>query len=218
MKYFPLFLDLRNRKILVVGNGPETVGKVAQLVETGADINFVSEEPLPEILEMAEKGEIYYLQKRFEGNDLDDVWLVVGTSEDKALNAEIVRSAEERNVFYNIVDVKNLCAFIYPALVRRGDLTIAISTSGNSPALAQKVKREINRTIGEEYTVLNQLLGESRSKVLDKIKDKEVRRKIFHDLVESDLLDLIADEKQHLAEQKMNEIINSAITEIKINH
>ena len=211
MKYFPLFLDLKGRKILVVGNGFETVEKVAQMIETGADVHCISEELLPEILKMAEKGEIYYRQKRFEEKDLDGVWLVIGTSGDKALNAEIARSAEERNVFYNIVDVKNLCAFIFPALVRRGDLTIAISTSGNSPALAQKVKREINQTIGKEYTALNQLLGESRSKILDKIKDKEVRRKIFHDLVESDLLDLIADEKQHLAEQKMNEIIDAAI-------
>src|SRR3990172_2115317 len=129
MQYFPLFLELKNRKVLIVGNGPETEKKIRQLLETGAFIEVISDEPIAAVLQLAGAGKLTYKRKTFENSDLDDVWLVIGTSEDNKLNKKIAGAAEHRKIFYNIVNVKKLCAFIYPAIVSRKDLHIAISTS-----------------------------------------------------------------------------------------
>jgi precorrin-2 dehydrogenase/sirohydrochlorin ferrochelatase len=200
MKYFPIFIDLHGRRVLVVGNGPETEIKVEQLIEAGADVVVVSPEPLPLISRLNAQRKITFVQRGFRESDLDDVWLVYGAAADRVLNERIVCAAQQRRVLYNIVDVTELCAFIMPAIVSRNDLNIAISTSGNSPALAQRVKRETAERFGPEYGLLNDLLGRLRPQVLHDIPDKERRKEAFHRLVNSEVLTLLQEGKNEEAE------------------
>lgn len=212
MKYFPLFVDLRDRNILITGNGPETESKVEQMLDTGARIHVVGSEPLPGILERAKSGKLKYSRRQFEESDLDDVWLVIGTSRNSDLNKRIAEAAAGRKIFCNIVDVTQFCSFIYPAIVSHEDVHIAISTSGNSPALAQRLKREIAEQIGPEYGELNDLLGKTRAAILENITDNERRQKLFHELVESNILELLRKNEKEKAERVALDLIGKAIS------
>lgn len=211
MKYFPVFLDLEDLRVLVVGNGPETEQKVLQAFEAGASVQVVSPQPLPMIADLAEQGKITYRQGEFEEFDLDEVWLVIGTSEDRELNERVAKAAEARRIFHNVVDVTELCAFIAPAVVSRGDVQIAISTSGKSPALAQRLKREIAALVGPEYADLAKLLGDFRKIILRTVPSFNKRKKLFHRLVESDLLDLFRNGKASEAMRRGAEMIDRSI-------
>ena len=191
MKYFPAFLSLRDRDMLIVGNGLETEPKLLQFLETGARIKVVSPEPLPVVSELAAAGKIQYRQGNFQECDLQGMWLVVGTGNDREENERIVRAAECRRIFYNIVDVTLLCSFITPAIVSRGDVNIAISTSGTSPALAQRLKKEISELVGPEYGQIAEILGELRPRILEEIPDREKRFALFHHIVNSEVLSLL---------------------------
>ncbi|MFQ5675923.1 MAG: bifunctional precorrin-2 dehydrogenase/sirohydrochlorin ferrochelatase [bacterium] len=215
IRYFPVFLDLRNRKVLLVGNGPETEKKLLQVLESGARIYVVCPQPLPVIVDLAEQGKIAFRQGEFKKADLNGVWLVIGTSQDQELNERIAEAAKKRRIFHNIVDVTHLCDFIVPAIVSRGDIKIAISTSGKSPALAQRLKSEIAALVGPEYGELANLLGESRRKILQAIPSFNERKKLFHQLVESDLLELFQrgeiSKAKRLADEMIDEVMNNSI-------
>lgn len=211
MKYFPVFLNLRDRDVLMVGNGPETEPKLLQLLKTGARVHFVSPEPLPIVAELAARKELQYRQGEFEESDLDGIWLAIGTGENPSVNKRIARAAEARRIFYNIVDVTPLCAFITPAIVSRGDVNIAISTSGTSPALAQRIKKEISELIGPEYGQIAEILGRIRPQILNDVPNREERFALFHRIVKSETLGLLREGRQNEAEQLIADCINNVI-------
>ena len=206
MKYLPLFLDLQSRRVLVVGNGLETERKVSQLLSAGAKVHVVVSEPLPEIESLAQQGRLSYRLGDFRVADLRGAWLVVSTGEDPALNRRVARAAARRRIFCNVVDVTSLCSFIYPAVVSRGDLHVAISTSGKSPALAQRVKTEVAANIGPEYGILNNLLGRIRPRVLESVPDREQRAGLFHKMVRT-VLPLVKNGNRREAEVKMEALV-----------
>ncbi len=213
MKYLPLYLDLRDKPVLVIGNGPETEWKVSQLVQAGAGVRVVSPQPLPEVVQLHGAGKIEYRSGEFREGDLEGVWLVVGTTEDNQLNERIFQTANQRGIFCNIVDVTHLCSFIYPAIVARDDVQIAISTSGNSPALAQRLKRIISAVVGAEYGMLNELLGRVRPRVVRSIPDRARRVRLFHKLVDPVYLLLLRHGRRQEAERKMQKLITKTIAE-----
>ena len=213
MKYFPVYLDLRARAVLFVGGGAETEVKVLQLLKTGACLHVVCATPLPALARLAKDERLQYRIGEFHAADLDGKWLVVAATEDSELNQAIASAAAARNVFCNIVDVTPLCSFIYPAIVARGDVQIAISTSGTSPALAQKLKREIANIVGPELAALADLLGELRQRVIAEIPNRQDRADLFHRLVESDLLELLRYRQPNAARQLAEEILTSAISQ-----
>lgn len=209
MKYYPVFLDLHDRWVLVVGGGPVAERKVIQLLESGARIRVVSPELTPALIRLAQAGRIAHRRDKFNETDLDDVCLAIAATDDGWANNHVARAAEQRNLFCNVVDVPSLCSFLAPAIVARGDVQIAISTSGGSPALAQRLKREIAAQVGQEYAELAELMSRWRSQLREKIPDQQHRAELFHRLVESDILDLLRagrrSEAQHRASQLMNQ-------------
>jgi precorrin-2 dehydrogenase / sirohydrochlorin ferrochelatase len=214
MKYFPVFLDLKNRKVVVVGEGPETKDKVLQILQTGARVYLINPMPMEWLAEAPDHSNLVFVEKYFSPSDLNGAWLVMSTSQDEKLNRYIVESAANRNIFYNTVDVTNLCSFIMPAIVERDDVSIAISTSGKSPALARKIKRVISTIIGPEYGKLNDLMGKIRLYVLQKLPDPEKRKKLFHDLVNSSVLETFnrmqPEKAEKTAWQKVEQTINES--------
>jgi siroheme synthase-like protein len=191
MRYYPIYLDLKDRAVLVVGGGTIAEGKTRQLVEAGARVRIVSPALTPDLSSLVARGAIEHLPGRFKKDDLKDVFLVISATDDQAVNEEVARLAGELGLLYNVVDQPSLCNFITPALVKRGELQISVSTGGGSPSLTQRVKREVAALIGEEYGELLKIAAEMRADAKQRIPDFERRRKALHRFVESEALDLI---------------------------
>ncbi len=191
MRYYPIYLDLKDRAVLVVGGGAIAESKAQQLNEAGARVRVVSPTLTPLLSGWAARGVIEHVPGRFKEDDLKDVYLVISAADDQAVNEEVARLAAELGLLINVVDQPPLCNFITPALVTRGDLQVSVSTGGGSPSLAQRVKREVAASIGEEYGELLKIAAEMRVDAKQRIPDFERRRKVLHEFVESEALDLI---------------------------
>lgn len=214
MKYFPTYLDLKDKNILVIGTGLETEPKVLQLLDTGANLKLISEIRPSYLGQFEEFNNFIFEQRLFVESDLDNVWLVISTLENRNLNEYIFRAAANRNIFCNVVDVTELCTFIFPAIISQGDINIAISTSGTSPALAQNIKEKISGLIGPEYGILAGILGRKRKKILEKIPDREERSRLFHHLVNSGAIELLRQNRNSEAESILSQIIEAELKEI----
>jgi len=163
---FPLFLKLDGHLCLVVGANPETEGKIRNLLASGAKVRVVSTTETNGVRELAQAGRIELQRREFVPADLDGVTLVLALHEIDSVNEQIYREASSRGVLCNIVDQPDRCHFYYPAVVRRGQLQIAISTGGLSPALASDIRRELDQRFDPGYADWIEALGKARERVL----------------------------------------------------
>jgi precorrin-2 dehydrogenase / sirohydrochlorin ferrochelatase len=184
MPLFPLFLKLEGRHCLIVGAGSIAEGKIEGLLDTGANLQVVAPEATEKIREWARSTKLRWHRRPFQPSDLDNMFLVVASTSSTALHEQIFAEAQERNVLCNIVDVPRLCDFYYPAVVKRGRLQIAVSTTGESPALAQRLRKELEEQFGPIYEDWLNSLGEAREKLqADKSLDPEERKRRLHAMV-----------------------------------
>lgn len=179
---FPIFLKLEGRRCLVVGAGSIAEGKIRGLMQAGASVEVVAPWAVPQIQEWFGQGILNWKPRNFEPNDLGDVFLVIAATPSREVNTQIFQEARLRNVLCNSVDDPENCDFYYGAVVRRGDLQIAISTNGRSPALAQRLRQELEEQFGPEYETWLQELGEARYQMFVAKLDVEARRKLLHEL------------------------------------
>lgn len=166
--YYPVSLNIKGRKCVVVGGGEVARRKVKTLMEHGATITVISPELGPGLVQLAEHGEIEALNREYQTGDLKDSFIVIAATDDSNTNRQIVREAGERAVLVNVVDDAQNSDFIVPSFLRRGDITIAVSTAGCSPALARKIRTGLEKNFGEEYAALAQLLNEMRAELKKK--------------------------------------------------
>lgn len=199
MRYYPVYLDLKGRDVLVVGGGAIAEGKALQLIDAGARVKIVSPTLTDALSRLVESGTVDYRNGRFEEEDLSGVALVISATDDRAVNESVAAAAAQRGVLCNVVDQPDLCNFITPALISRGDLQISVSTGGGSPTLTQRVKREVGTLIGEEYGVLLELATKMRGEAKGRITDFERRKTALRAFVESDAIDLIRAGKRNEA-------------------
>jgi precorrin-2 dehydrogenase / sirohydrochlorin ferrochelatase len=181
-KLFPMFLKLSGRPCLVVGAGSIAEAKIASLVEAEARVRVVAPGATEEVRSWADLNKIEWQQRRFDPGDLDGMFLVVAATSSKELHEQVFHEATKRGVFCNIVDVPALCDFYYPAVVQRGALQIAISTAGQSPALAQRLRKELEEQFGPEYVQWLEHLGETRDRLFSQQMNSEQRKRRLHDL------------------------------------
>lgn len=175
--YYPLFADLNGRDCVVVGGGAIAQRKVTTLIRFGAKVTVISPEISRRLAGYARQGRIRYIRRRFKRHDLNGAWLVYASTDDQAINQKVFKAAEKKHIFANIVDQKPLCSFIAPAILKRGLLTIAVSTGGASPSLAKKLKRELDASIGNKYAPMLKLLESLRGiakKRLPKYRDRKI--------------------------------------------
>jgi precorrin-2 dehydrogenase / sirohydrochlorin ferrochelatase len=181
-KLFPMFLKLAGRPCLVVGAGSIAEAKIASLVEAVAHVRVVAPDATEEVRSWADLNKIEWQQRRFDPGDLDGMFLVVAATSSKGLHEQIFHEATKRGVLCNVVDVPALCDFYYPAVVHRGALQIAISTAGQSPALAQRLRKELEEQFGPEYVRWLEQLGETRDRLFSEQVDAEERKRRLHHL------------------------------------
>ncbi len=179
---FPMFLKLEGRQCLVVGAGKVGEPKIAGLLDTGARIRVVALDASPAVREWARAGRIELDLRTFSPEDLDGAFLAVVATSSRSLNELIYHEAQRRGVLCNVVDVPDLCDFFYPAVVRRGDLQIAVSTAGQSPSLAQQIRQQLEKQFGPGYAEWVAELGETRKLILASDLDKERKLDLLHSL------------------------------------
>lgn len=179
---FPMFLKLADKPCLVVGAGGVGEPKIAGLLDTGARVHAVALQASDGVREWARAGKIRLALRAFLPSDLDSKVLAVAATASQSLNQLIYREAQQRRVLCNVVDVPALCDFFYPAVVRRGDLQIAVSTAGQSPSLAQKIRQQLERQFGEGYAEWVTQLGETRRLILASDLEKGRKLELLHSL------------------------------------
>jgi precorrin-2 dehydrogenase / sirohydrochlorin ferrochelatase len=182
MTLFPMFMKLEGRSCLVVGAGTVGEPKISSLIQAGASVRLVALHTTAAVAEWARTGAITWEARAFNSADFDGAFLVIAATNSRDLNAAIFREAGRRNILCNVVDDPGYCDFYYPAVVRRGDLQIAISTNGQSPALAQRIRRELEIQFGPEYGEWLEQLGQIRQQIFASNIDPEQRRRLLHEL------------------------------------
>ena len=165
LAYYPIFLKISGKRCVVVGGGGVARRKVRALLEHGASVEVISPDPSPELDKLAETGEIKVLRRRYQPGDLQGAFLAIAATDNRALNRQVVKEAQDRAVLVSVADDPQDSDFILPSYVRRGALTIAVSTDGVSPALARKIRTRLEKELGDEYASLVRLIGEVRAEV-----------------------------------------------------
>jgi len=191
MPYFPIFLDLDNQKVIVVGGGEVAERKIKNLLIYGCQIYIISPHLTPHLQQLVAKGEIHHISYESLGTSMNDAFMVIVATDDPEVNNQIASQTKEHGLLVNVVDQPGDCNFIMPSIVKRGDLQIAISTAGKSPALAKKIRKEMEVMFGPEYGSLIELLGIIREKLLSQGQPSSKNKIIFQKLVDSNLLHLI---------------------------
>jgi precorrin-2 dehydrogenase / sirohydrochlorin ferrochelatase len=186
---FPMFLKLEGRECLVVGAGKVGEPKISGLLETGARIRVVALQASPVVREWAREGKIELKLRAFSADDLTGAFLAIVATNSRSLNERVYREAQRLGVLCNVVDVPDLCDFYYPSVVRRGDLQIAVSTAGQSPSLAQKIRQQLEKQFGPAYAAWVAELGETRKLILASDLDKERKLDLLHSLASREALE-----------------------------
>jgi precorrin-2 dehydrogenase/sirohydrochlorin ferrochelatase len=207
MSYYPVNLNLKNRRCLVVGGGAVAERKVETLLEFGAAVVVVAPVLTPQLRDLADGGSIEYVPGTYELSALDDAFLAVAATDDRETNRAVSEDAQRRGILVNVVDDPDLCTFFVPAVVRRGDLVISVSTSGKSPAMARRIREQLEAQFVPEYGELADLLGELREEVKARYPDQADRNRAFVRILDSDALDLLRQGKREEAIERARECI-----------
>lgn len=160
--YYPMFVDIRGRRCVVIGGGEVAMRKVARLVDCGGDVEVISPELCSGLQIMVDKGEINFQPRNYQPGDLFNAFIAIAATDNNAVNREIVREAHEEGALVNAVDELEEGDFIVPSCFQRGDIIISVSTEARSPALARKVRMELEKCLGEEYAIMAKLVRQVR--------------------------------------------------------
>ncbi|GAG12058.1 unnamed protein product, partial [marine sediment metagenome] len=157
--------NIRGRKCVVVGGGQVALRKVRVLLEHGADVEVISPDLCPELAKLAQGREIHALTRKYQAGDLKNAFVAIVATDSGDINQRVVVEARRRAVLVNVVDDAGNSDFIVPSYLRRGALTIAVSTGGKSPALARKIRSRLEKELGDEYALVVCLIGEVRAEI-----------------------------------------------------
>lgn len=194
MRPYPIMLNVQDRTAVVVGGGNVALRKTSGLLACGAKVVVIAPELKPEMHDLASAGKIQWIEAEFRDSILDDLAdpiMVFGTTNNRETNVAIYRAAAERRIPCNIADVPDLCTFIVPAVITQGDLMIAVSTGGASPALAKRIREDLQKRFGPEYAQMTKLMGELRKEIIRQGKTSDENKRLFGALVNSELLEAL---------------------------
>ncbi len=198
---FPLFANLEDRLVLVVGGGAVAVRKIASLRQAGARVRVGAPELLEELQALLDKNQLEYIAGRFQDHWLDDVWLVVAATDDAFVNQAVAKAAEARRLFVNVVDDAELSSYQVPSVIHRGPLQIAISSAGAAPMLARHIREKLEAQFDESYGYLTEILERHRQRIRSHLPVLSQRRRWFEALLKGPILATLRQHQFIKAEQ-----------------
>ena len=199
--YYPIFIDIEDRNVVIIGGGNVCARKAETMMKYGARVTVVSPEFTDEIEQWAHDGALAIKRKPYDASDLDGANIVIASTDDQRVNEQIAADCRARRNPVNVVDVTPLCEFIVPAIIEKGSVQIAVSTGGKSPALARTLKEDLQRAIGPEYTEVNDVLGTLRDGAKKVLPTDVDRKRFFDGIIASGVLEMLRDGRRKQAYQ-----------------
>jgi precorrin-2 dehydrogenase / sirohydrochlorin ferrochelatase len=190
--YYPVYIELRGQPCIVVGGGNLAEEKVLGLLAVQAKVTVISVSLTSSLRQLVDERQITMISRASQPGDLTGAFMVICATDQAEINHQVWEEAAANRQLINVVDDTSHCNFIAPAVLRNGDLTIAISTGGNAPALAVRLKQRLQKEIGPEYSRFLELAGRLREPLAYHIPDFETRKKLWYEMVDSKILDELA--------------------------
>lgn len=218
MKPYPVMMNLQDKQVVVVGGGRVAYRKTIGLLDSGANVAVISPEMVEELQELHNESKISWVPERFAPDQLDEfepITLVFGATDIREVNVSLSNEAMRRRIPCNIADVPDLCTFIVPAVITQGDLIISVSTGGASPALARRIREDLEKKFGPEYAMMTKLMGELRKQIVRNGSDSEANKKVFMEIVDSRLLPALRKNDLDEAAMVLSEIIPDGVDALK---
>ncbi len=209
---FPLMLRLAHRRAVVFGGSVAAADKARALVACRADVTVIAPSLCDDLAALATRGEIDHIARDYRDGDLDGARIAISALTDDAVNRAIADEADRRGVLLNVVDVPALCEFTSPSVIRRGDLVVAISTSGRAPGAAAELRRRLEKHFGPEFEAYMELLAQTRCRLknVDGV-DYARRREILNDVINLDVLPLLRDGRHSEAKRIVDECVSRSL-------
>jgi len=205
--YYPIYIQLQDRPCVVIGGGKIAEGKVEGLLASGARVKIISPHLTPHLKYLVEQEQIEYLPRAYQHGDLAGAFMVICATDQNAINHQVWEEASANQQLVNVVDDTPRCNFIAPAILRKGNLTIAISTAGRAPALAVRLKERLQNELGPEYERFLELAGKLREPLARHIPDFETRKALWYELVDSEILDVLANGDEAAAIEIISRVV-----------
>ncbi|WP_026882131.1 precorrin-2 dehydrogenase/sirohydrochlorin ferrochelatase family protein [Clostridium akagii] len=201
-KYYPIMLDIKEKKCVVIGGGNIAYRKVLSLLECMAEVTVISHEVIPELKQLVDDGKVKYLKHEYNFKYISDCYLVYAATNNSDVNQAVYSQCSQKNILVNVVDKPEICNFIVPSKIKKGDLTIAISTNGKSPMLARKIRQDLEKVYDYRYELFLDIMGEVRKEVFHTLKDAKKRSEFYKTVVYSDYIyGLTSENKEDIQKQ-----------------
>ena len=205
--YYPVYIEMRDQPCVVIGGGKIAEGKVDGLLAAAAHVTVISPELTQHLRELVNQDKVRYLARSYQPGDLSGAFMVICATDRADINHQVWQEATANHQLVNVVDDTPRCNFIAPSILRKGDLTIAISTSGKAPALAVRLKERFQSELGPEYERFLELASELREPLARQIPDFETRKALWYELVDSEILDVLARGHESSAREIISRIV-----------
>lgn len=205
--YYPVYIQMQGQPCIVIGGGKIAEGKVDGLLDVQAKVTIIAPQLTRHLHDLVKQGQITYIPREYQPGDLTGAFLVICATDQHEINHQVWQEATANRQLVNVVDDTPRCNFIAPSILRKGDLTIAISTSGKAPALAVRLKEQLHKELGPEYERFLALAGELREPLAHHIPDFETRKALWYELVDSEILDVLAEGNETKAREIISRIV-----------
>jgi precorrin-2 dehydrogenase/sirohydrochlorin ferrochelatase len=205
VKYYPAFLNLRNKKVIVVGGGDVAERKVHLLVKAGALVTVISPTVTKNLQNLKEKGAIKHIRRNYKKGDLRNAFVVIAATSSTVTNLKIAQDAPR---LVNVVDIPSEGNYIVPSVVERGPLTIAISTQGASPAISKAIRKELERLYNADFVRYLRFVEKIRAEAITKLKDKKKKEKFLKSLASEEMLNALRDKGYNQTSKKILDSFN----------
>ena len=205
--YYPVYIQLQEQPCVVIGGGKIAEGKVQGLLTAGAKVKVISPDLTSYLRTLSKENVIEHIERTYQTGDLTGAFMVICATDQVEINHKVWQEASANRQLVNVVDDTPRCNFIAPAILRKGDLTLAISTAGKAPALAVRLKERLQEQLGTEYERFLELSGQLREPLAHHVPDFETRKALWYELVDSDALNLLAQGDEPAALETISQIV-----------
>ncbi len=208
--YYPIFTDLKGRMCVVVGGGLIAQRKVTTLLKFGAVVKVIAPTLTARLADLAARERLTYVARRFRPADVRGAWLIYAATDEQSINEAVFKTAAAKRIFANVVDQQSLCSFVAPAILKRGELVIAISTSGGSPSLSKRVRQDLEQWIGPDYGRMLRVLKSVRPAAKRRLPTYADRQRFFTRLINGPVFQLVREGKAAAASRRAHELLEEA--------